>query len=373
MKVNDNQLKKAFKEFKTPASYDKKVDDVLKQLKAEAAKEEAANEKEPTKKSEPKEERSTRKGRMKWVFRVAVALLFIGILTSVIAVRSEANFLEQFKRTLMDFFGMKYEDAADVGVKSRAKQVESKSDLMTELKEVVIDSHTIYLRMKITAPTDVVFKKEIGFEYFGFCTGNNYDANNVLGGSLDCKLMEVGGEKSNEAMYIVSICFDKELEDGTPITCFFQNLAENPYSEERKRLVEGMWSLTFSFERTVVDALQIDGGPEYAFSYIDGTAFVKNIELTPMGMVIQYDISDVDYDLMNVSDTTIAVKLLYLDGHEQVIVSHDPGENFLQSAGTSYTNEGDKVFQQGTLEFAEILSIADVTGIYIEDVYISVR
>lgn len=371
MKVNDRQLKKAFKEFKTPASYDKKVDDVLEQLKAEAAKE--ANEKEPMKKSESKEGRSTRKGRMKWVFRAAVALLFIGILTSVIAVRSEANFLERFKRTLMDFFGMKYEDAADVGVKSRAKQVESKPDLMVELKEAVMDSHTIYLRVKITAPADIAFKKEIGFEYFGFCTGNNYDGNNLLGGSLDCRLMEVGGEKTNEAMYIVSIRFDEELKDGTPITCFLQNLAENPYSKEPKRLVEGMWSLAFSFEQTVVDALQINGGPEYKFSYIDGTAFVKNIELTPMGMVIQYDVSDVDYDLMNVSDTTIAVKLLYLDGHEQVIVSHNSGESFIQGGSTSYSNEGDKVFQQDNLEFAEILSIADVTGIYIEDVYISVR
>lgn len=364
MKVNDRQIKKAFKELKTPASYDKKVDDLLEQLKAEAVKEkEAAKE----------EVRPTRKKRGKWVFRIAVGALFAGILISVMAVRSEANFLETFKRTLMDFFGIKYEEAEDAGVKSRAAEVESKKDLMVELKETVIDSHTIYLRVKITAPADIVFKKEIGFEYFGFCAGNNYDVNNLLGGSRDCRLMEVSGEKKNEAMYVISMRFDQELEEGAPVTCFLQNLAENPYSEEPKQLVEGIWSMTFPFERTVADTVQINGGPDFVFPFIDGTAFVKSIEITPTGMVIQYDVSNVDYDLMNVSDTTIAVKLLYLDGHEQVIESHNPEENFMQGGSISYENEEDKVFRQDNIEFSEILSITDVTGVYIEDVYLSVR
>ncbi len=73
-----------------------------------------------------------------------------------------------------------------------------------------------------------------------------------------------------------------------------------------------------------------------------------------------WDVSSVDYELMNVSDTTVAIKLVYIDGSEKIIVSHTPDESFIQGGSISYSSEENKVIQQQNLEFTEVLNVADV-------------
>jgi len=358
MRADDKKIKQAFKELKIPVSYEERVDSLLESLKADAAEE---------RKPAPK-----RKG--KYIFRTAVCFLCTCIMFFVMALHSDAGLLEELKRSLMDFFGFSTsQEAEEAGVSSRPVYVEGKKDLIVELKETVIGAHNIYLLVKITAPTDIAFAEDVGFEYFGFCTGENYDVNHLLGGSRDCQLLETGTGKINEALYVVSMTFDEEIKEGTPVTCFLQNLAVDPFADEPKQLVEGIWSLTFPFEKTVVESVTVEGEPDMTFPYIDGTALVEQIELTPMGIVVLLDVSDVTYDLMNVSDTTVAIELLYIDGSRRKIVSHNPEESFIQGGSISFNLEGDKVIQQQNLEFVEVLNIGEVVGIYIEDLYIPVN
>jgi len=355
MRADDKKIKRTLRELKVPVSYEERVDKLLDSLKAEPEQEEAP----------------LPKKRGKYIFRAAIGLLCICIMFSVTVLHSNADFWEELKRTLMDFFGFHTEqEAEDAGVGSKQIHVTGKRDLIVELKETVIDTHNIYLLVNITAPTNIAFAEDVGFEYFGFCEGENYDINRQLTGSLDCRLLENDMEKPNVALYVVSMNFDQELPEGAHVTCFLQNLAIDPYSDEPEQLVEGIWSLTFPFERTVVDSLTVEGTPDMLFPYIDDSAKVEHIELTPTGLVLLLDVSGVDYELMNVSDTTVAIKLLYVDGSTKTIVSHNPDESFIQGGSNSFETEGDKITQQVMLEFTKILNIEKVMGIYVEDLYI---
>lgn len=354
MRLNDKEIRRAFKELKVPASYDERMDALLESMDSE-------------------EEKSDR-NKSKWLFRLVLCLLCAGIIISTMLLSIKAGILDDFKQTLMEFFGFDTQDAAeDAGVWSRPMDVESKPDLMVELKETVIDNHNIYLLVRIIAPPGVEFTEDVGFEYFGFCAGNNYDVNNLLGGSSDCRLLKTGEGKINEAEYVISMNFDEVLEDGDNVTCFVQNLAVNPYAEEPQRLVEGIWSLTFPFERTVAQSVRVEGNSEMVFTYIDTTAVVESIELSPLGMLLRADVSAFPYEMLSLSDTVIAIKLIYIDGHEQIIVSHNPEESFVQGGSTSFSEEGDKVIQQDNLEFEHILNIEGVVGFYIEDLYVPVN
>ncbi len=358
MRADDKSIKRAFKELKIPASYDERVSDLLASMEAEV----------------PEEEKSAPKGKGKYIFRAAACLLCVCLMFSAVVLRSDAGFWENFKRTLVDFFGFgSDEEAEKAGVNSMQLYVQGKRDLIVEMQEVVIGPHNIYLLVKITAPTDVVFSENVGFEYFGFCTGENYDVNHLLGGSRDCKLLETGAGKPNEALYVVSMTFDGEVQEGTPVTCFLNNLSADPFADEPEQLVEGIWSLTFPFEQTVVESVVVEGKSDMTFPYIDGSAVVDSIELSPMGMVLTLDVSDVTYDLLGVSDTTVAIRFLYIDGSEKIIVSHTPDESFIQGGSISFDTEGDKVTEQQNLEFNEVLNIGEVLGIYIEDLYVPVK
>jgi len=364
MRAADKKIKRIFKELRVPVSYEERVDDMLTSLREDAAKEEGPL----------KEKEFLPKKRGKYVFRAAACLLCICVMFSVAALHSKAGFWENFRRTLMDFFGFATgQEAEENGVESRPLHVEGKKDLFVELQEAVMGAHSMYLLVKVTAPTDIVFAENIGFDYFGFCEGENYDVNRLLSGSRDCRLLEVGAEKPNEALYVASINFDQELSEGTYVTCFLQNLAADPYGDEPELLVEGIWSMSFPYELTDVDSVTIEGGPEAVFPYIDDTAVVERVELTPTGMVVVLDVSSIDYELMNVSDTTVAIKLLYVDGSKKTIVSHTPGESFIQGGSISYESEGDMVKQQQNLEFSEVLDIGEVMGVYIEELYMPVK
>lgn len=355
MRTDDKRIRKVFRELKVPVSYEERVDSLLKSKPAE---------------TEDKEPAAPRK-KGKYIFRAAVCALCVCLLFTVTVFRSNADFLDDLKRTLMDFFGFSTaQDGEESGVHSKPLYVGSKRDLIVELREAVISAHNIYILVRITAPTDVTFTEYVGFEYFGFCTGENYDVNNLLGGSRDCRLLETGTEMPNEALYVVSLTFDQEVSEGTPVTCFLQNLSVNPYEDRPDQLVKGIWSLTFPFEQTVVESVSVEGNPNMIFPYIDGSAVIEHLELTPLGINLLLDVSGVTYDLMNVSDTTVSIKLLYVDGSKKTIVSHNDGESFIQGGSISYSTLEDKVTQQHNLEFTEILNIEQVIGVYIEDLYV---
>lgn len=351
----DKKMKELSKNIDISESYDKKVDEILQSIEEK----------------EEKQEKNNFSGK---VLRIAVCLVCIICVVSISSYKAEANFFATFRQTIMDLFSRgNTNDVREAGVKSKKVYVEDKPDLMMELQETVIDSHTIYLMVKITAPTNISFTSDIGFDYFCFCAGENYNNDNILSGARDCILFEVSEEKDNIATYVVSMTFDQSLEEGSMVTAYFKDLEINPYSDSPEMLVEGMWSITFPFEQTVTENLMIEGNPEMGFSFINTTAFVESIELTPSGMVLLYDVSAFPYDELGISDTTIAIKFKMIDGSEQVIVSHDPEENFIQGGSIFYEQDGEKSFQQSTLEFSSIIDISKICGIYVEDLYIPVN
>lgn len=355
----DKKIKELSRDINISASYDKRVDETLKLIEQE---------------EDDEDELPIRKAGKKRLLRVAVCVICIICLISVTALEVHADIFATFKENLLNFFGFSSkEEANENGIDSETVYIESKPDLMLELQEVMIDNHNIYLLVKITASSNIKFSDAVGFDYFCFCEGDNYNNDNLLSGAKGCELLEVSAEKPNVATYVVSMNYNQDLEEGCNVTAYFKDLEIDPYSDNPEMLVEGMWSITFPLWKTVTENITIEGTSDMVFSYIDTTATVEHIELTPSGMVLKADISNFPYDELGISDTTITVKFKLIDGSEQIIVSHNPEESFIQSGSTFFEDGDERTYQTDTLEFTNIIDINMVYGIYIEDLYIPVE
>lgn len=353
----DRKIKKLAKNIEVPASYNERVDKTLLDIM----------------KDEPILEE---KKRSRMMPRLAVCLLCILCAVSLYTIDAHADLFSFFKETIMDFLGRgsSEEDIKDLGVESERLSVGSKPDLMMELQEKVIDNHSIYLLVKITAPTNIQFEDNILFDYFCFCKGTNYNVDQLIGGSISCELLEVQEDYPNMATYVVSLVFDEALEEGCEVTACFRDLTRDPYSPDPELLVGGVWSLTFYYNPTVTDHISLEGNPDMVFSYINTTAELKGLELSPFGILVRSDVSNFPSDELGISDTTIAIRLKMIDGSELTIVSHDPEEGgYIQGGSISFTEEGDKTYQQDNLEFTGAINIEKVIGVYIEDLYVPVK
>lgn len=364
----DKELKKLSKHVKIPESYDRKVEETLEKL---------AEKKETSQKEKNLSEKvfSQKNGRRKGILQVVICALCIIFLLSLSIHDVRANIFDFFQHTLMDFLRQDLEeDTEDYGVESVDIHIESKPDLMMELQEAVMDSHNIYLLVKITAPTDIEFAENVTFDYYCFCEGQNYNNNQLLSGANSCELLEVSRERTNVATYIVNMVPEQDLEAGTEVTACFKDLTRDPYSDSPELLVEGMWSLTFPFEPTVTENISIEGNSDMIFPYNNTTATVERIEVTPLGMVVMTDISDFPSDEWGISDTSLSVRLKMIDGREEVILSHNlEDETFVQCSSRECSEENGKFYQKDIIEFPDMINMNMVTGIYIEDLYIPVR
>lgn len=237
-----------------------------------------------------------------------------------------------------------------------------------------MDSHSIYLLVQITAPPDIRFDEDILFDYFCFCRGTNYSVNQLLGGSLSCELLEVNEDIPNMATYVVSLVYDEVLEEGEEVTVCFEDLTRDPYSDDPELLIDGVWSVTFFYYPTVTDRIELEGTPEMVFPFLGTTADLLKLELSPFGILVYADVSNFPSDELGVSDTNIAIRLKMIDGSELVVVSHDPDiAGYTQGGSISFSEEGGRTFEQVNLEFTNMVNIAKVVGVYIEDLYIPVK
>lgn len=350
----DKKIKKLSKEFKVPDKYYDRVDEVLESIREDSV-------------PAPRRRFSVRVAGIILVFCLFVAgcLYFSG--TEV----AKANFFETFKQTIMDFFGMDEEESQEIGVDSAKEKAVSKSDLMIELREKVIDSQSIYLMVKITAPTSVEFNENISFDYFGFCEGENYNVSAVLPGVRECKLLEVLKGKKNVATYVTNISTNEPIEAGKEYTAFFKDLTLNPNGDNPQTLVEGMWSVSFTSDYTVSENITVKGTADMVYSFLDTTATVTKVKLLPLGLTLISDVSKVGAEKMNISDTRITVRLKMIDGSEMMVTSPDPEEATLASGGsaTEYEKKG-KLYSKSVYQFAKSINIDRVLGIYIEDCYV---
>lgn len=356
----DRKIKKLSKEFKAPESYHKRVDEVLETIQQE----------------------SVPAPRSRAFVKVAgvvflLCLLMAGYLCFSSAEVAEASFLGSFKQTILDFFGLGEDESREIGVESGKERALSKPDLMIELKEEVMDSHNIYLVIKITAPSNVEFNENINFDYFGFCRGSNYNVSDVLPGTLNCKMLEVLEAKKNVATYVVDIATDEELTEGEEITAFFKNLKSDPNGDNPQMLAEGMWRVTFTTSYTVSEDITVDGTDfeteDTEYSFLDTTAVISKIKLTPLGMTLVSDVSEVPYEELNTSDTGVTIRLKMLDGSEEIVSSPDPDENIMADGSDLCFQKDERTYIKKTLQFDKAVDTRQVIGVIVEDCYVPLK
>ncbi|MCM1191631.1 MAG: hypothetical protein NC123_14420 [Butyrivibrio sp.] len=353
----DRKLKELSKNIEVPKSYDEKVDKVLLDI---MKRDEAVLQK--------------KSGRL--LPRLAVCLILIICAISLYTIDAHAHIFSFFKESILDFLGRGSgeDNIEDMGVESEKLSVSSKPDLKMELQEKVIDSHSIYLLVQMAAPSDIRFGENVAFDYYCFCRGTNYSTEQLLGGSISCELVEVSEEAPNLATYMVSLVFDETLEEGSKVTVFFEDLAKDLYTESQELLIDGVWSITFDYYPTVTEHIEVEGTPEMEFAFVNTTANLMNLEISPFGLVLQADVSKFPADELGVTDTNIAIRLVMIDGSELTVVTHDPDvRGYVQGGSTSFSNEEDRTYEQVNLEFTNMINLAKIVGIYIEDLYLPLK
>lgn len=349
----DRKVKKLSKEFQVPDSYHEKVDKILEEVHEDCV---------PA-------------PRKRWLIRVAVIVLICGIfITGGLCLSdpgvAEASFFAAFKQTILDFFGMSEEESQEKGVESKKEEAVSEPDLMMEMQEVVMDEHNIYTMIKITASSEVKFKESMTFDYFGFCEGENYNVSNLMGGPKECRLLEIMPGKENIATYVVSITTEEEIAEGTDITVFFQDLISGEYEDAPEILVEGIWSLPFSATYTNSKEITVKGTEDMKFSFAGAKADIKKMKLTPLGLTINTDVTEVDDEKMRTEDTRFAVSLKMIDGRELFVYTLEEDAEFLSENSSAKESEKEgRIYLKHVYQFKEAIDISQVIGITIADYY----
>lgn len=359
MKQFDKEIKKRAKDFQVPDTYNKKVDEILETIQQDNV-------------SIPK-----KKTFVKVVAAVAVFCIIVsGYMFVSGAQKAEASFLDTFKHTILDFFGMDKEESEKLGVKSEKEEAVSKPDLLMELQEVVMDSQNIYAVVKITAPADIEFDEHMTFDYFGVCEGSNYNAETVLTGARDCTLLETLKEKQNVATYVLNVSTDKEIKEGKEVTAFFKDLIAGPYDNNSvpNILVEGMWNLTFTPLYTSTENITVKCTEDMTYSMLGETISIKKVKLLPLGMTIIVDVSNIPVDILHVSDTRFTVRLKMIDGSEVLVDSPEEDvKTFIESASVSEYEKKGRVLNKYVCQFPKAIDINRVMGVYIEDCYVPLK
>lgn len=351
----DRKIKKFSEDIKTPAEYDKRVEETLANL--------------------PEREPQRRKPR-RYVrgIAVAAAMLFLILVVVFSTSKTEANVISTFKHSILHFFNIEEKESKDLGVEKHQTWVESKPDLFIEMKETVVDSQGIYLLVQVTAPANIELEDKITFDYYAFSEGENYNADNLISGATSCDLLEVMEGKPNVGTYVVNISPDEEIAEGSSVTACFKDLTRDPYGSEPELLVEGMWSITFTVNYTTEEEITIEGNSDMTFPFLGTTATVGKIKVTPLGMSIRSDVSNVPYDDLGISDTSLQVRIRMVDGTEQLVMSHNMEDVCITSNGSvSYDDKDGTVWQTNKFEFQDMVEVKKVIGIYIEDTYIPVE
>lgn len=354
----DKKVKRLSKEFQVPETYHEKVDEILETI----------------------QKSHVAAPRKRWFVKaasvmMALCIMIIGLFFFNGAEVEGASFYETFTQTIMDFLGMGESESQEIGIESKKEDAVSKPDLMIELQEVVMDTQNIYAVVKITAPPDVEFKEGMTFDYFGFCEGTNYNASSVLSGVRGCTLLEVMENRTNVATFVVDICTDKQVEEGEEVTAFFKDLLDGPqYEDDSKVLVEGMWSFSFVASYTNSKEITVKGTDDMQYPFADKTADIKKIKLLPLGLTLISDVSRVDEETRNTTDTRFVIRLKMIDGSEIIVDSPNLEDDCLVDGGSvAYYDKEGHSYQKYVGQFKKAIDIDQVLGIYVADYYVPMK
>ena len=355
----DKKMKKLSDEFKTPSGYEDNIKNTLNSLPQTKEKDESKN---------------TRKTFWTGVLvGTAVILLILAITPGNVI--SEAHIFERFYRSMQEFLGFG-NDTSETSENSSADVTEKEhkrasADLGIELIEHIMDENSVYLLVKVSAPTEISFSDDIGFSYFGVCKGENYNSDSVLPGVKDCKLFEVSQDHPNVATYMLNVSTSETLEDGEDLCVFFRDLSRDPVADEPEVLVEGLWHISFAASFTIHDKIEIDGNSDMKFSFLDKSAFVNNISLSPVKLQLKIDVSEVPYDSLGISDTRLEGKLVTTEGDILISTRGEDDTPIVSSGSIDVSDiEEENTYLTYTFEFEKKVDINKILGIYIEDLFI---
>lgn len=354
----DKKVKRLAREFQVPETYHEKVDDILDSIRKDRV-------------AAPKRRRFVKAAVVMMAFCIITSGLFFFSGVEVV----EASLFQSFKQTIIDFFCMDADEMQELGVESKKEDAVSKTDLMIELKEVVMDKQNIYAVIKVTAPPDVEFKEGMTFDYYGFCKGTNYNESDVIPGVRGCTILEVMENKSNISTFVVNIGTDEQIEEGEEVTAFFKDLLDGPQNEEdTKVLVEGMWSFSFIASYTNSKEITVKGTEEMQYSFSYSKAYIKEIKLLPLGLTVVSDVSKVDEQTRNTTDTRVVIRLKMIDGSEIIVDSPNIDDKCLVSGGSvsNYEKNG-RSYEKYVGQFENVIDIDQVLGITISDCYVPIK
>lgn len=129
-----------------------------------------------------------------------------------------------------------------------------------------------------------------------------------------------------------------------------------------------------TMEYTVSEEVKVKGTADMIYPFLNTTASLSKLELTPLGLKIVSDISKAPYDELGVSDTTIAVRLKMIDGSENVVISHNTEESTMISSGsTAISQKRERTYMTETDQFKKTIDTSKVMGIYLEDYYVPLK
>ncbi len=354
----DKRIREHARKVEIPEGYDERIEQILQTLPPE---------------DETEQKKSVWHPQRRFVFAAAFALILVVAVAGMNVAEANAGIFHRFKMTIMDILGIDQEDE-ELGVESRKEKIESKPELSLELQESVVDEQGVYLLVKITAPVSVEFDKKISFDYFAFCEGEHYNTDNLIGGGTDCRLLEKDPEKPNEAVYVVNLTSDMKKYQDKNVTVSFKDLTRDPNGDSPEVLVEGMWSITFPAEMTVKNKVVIKGNEKLEFPFVNTTAYVDKIKLTPLGITVTADVSRMPFEDLGVSDTSIEIRLKMIDGSELAVSSPEQGQKWIVESGSiEFDQKKGHSYEKCIYFFQEAINVAKVAGIYVQDLYVPVE
>ena len=125
-------------------------------------------------------------------------------------------------------------------------------------------------------------------------------------------------------------------------------------------------------EPTVSEAIQIDGTPDMTYAFLDTTAKLEKLSLTPLGLTVVSDISEMDPEQLGFADLSTDIRFKQIDGRELVVSSHDAEAYTITGSSSYYFEQPDgKILLTSTYQFQAPISLAEVSGMYMEDYYLS--
>ena len=125
-------------------------------------------------------------------------------------------------------------------------------------------------------------------------------------------------------------------------------------------------------EPTVSEAIQIEGTPDMTYAFLDTTAKLEKLSLTPLGLTVVSDISEMDPEQLGFADLSTDIRFKQIDGRELVVSSHDTEAYTITGSSSYYFEQPDgKILLTSTYQFQAPISLAQVSGIYLEDYYLS--